>query len=134
MTSRNRLRIVQKGSKVSEKEQNEAISRDLDDIDRRLVDLRQKAKLPSAEQQASMSNAIGRMIWLAFHVVSELLAGALCGFGIGYVLDKWLNTRPIFIAVFLVIGSIAGVLNVVRFLQYYDEQEQKKSQQQEDVE
>ncbi|MBQ8347074.1 MAG: AtpZ/AtpI family protein [Alphaproteobacteria bacterium] len=68
------------------------------------------------------------MMWLAFNVVSDLIAGVICGLGIGYGLDRWLGTRPVFIAVFLILGCIAGVLNVVRFLQRYDKRHSEDRQ------
>ncbi len=67
-------------------------------------------------------------MWLAFNVVSDLIAGVICGLGIGYGLDRWLGTRPVFIAVFLILGCIAGVLNVVRFLQRYDKRRNEDRQ------
>ena len=67
-------------------------------------------------------------MWLAFNVVSDLIAGVICGLGIGYGLDRWLGTRPVFIAVFLILGCIAGVLNVVRFLQRYDKRHSEDRQ------
>jgi ATP synthase protein I len=36
------------------------------------------------------------------------------GFGIGYALDSWLGTSPVFIIVFFFIGLAAGIVNVLR--------------------
>ena len=36
------------------------------------------------------------------------------GFLIGFVLDRWLGTTPLFIIVFFFIGIAAGIVNVVR--------------------
>ena len=36
------------------------------------------------------------------------------GVGIGWLLDRWLGTRPIFLGVFVLVGGAAGVLNVWR--------------------
>lgn len=71
-------------------------------------------------RQKTTGHPVGRMMWLAFNVVSDLIAGVVCGLGIGYGADRWLGTRPVFIAVFLIFGCAAGVLNVVRFLRRYD--------------
>ncbi len=38
----------------------------------------------------------------------------LFGFLIGYALDRWLGTTPLFIIVFFFIGIAAGIVNVVR--------------------
>lgn len=36
------------------------------------------------------------------------------GFLVGYLLDRWLGTAPLFIIVFFFAGVAAGILNVVR--------------------
>lgn len=36
------------------------------------------------------------------------------GFLIGYALDRWLGTTPLFIIVFFFLGIAAGIVNVVR--------------------
>jgi ATP synthase protein I len=36
------------------------------------------------------------------------------GFSIGYALDRWLGTSPLFLIVFFFIGVAAGIVNVVR--------------------
>ncbi len=44
----------------------------------------------------------------------ELVATLLIGTGIGFALDKWLGTSPWLVLVFLLLGSCAGILNVIR--------------------
>jgi len=51
---------------------------------------------------------------LGFRLSSELVAGVLVGGGIGWVLDRWLGISPWGLIVFLLLGFIAGVLNVMR--------------------
>jgi ATP synthase protein I len=98
----------------------------LKEIERRLNAL--KTDLPETlSRTSSAPHPVGRMMWLAFNVISDLIAGVICGFGMGYGLDFWLGTRPVFIAVFLVLGCMAGVLNVVRFLRRYDEKQRLKA-------
>ncbi len=36
------------------------------------------------------------------------------GFLIGYALDRWLGTSPLFVLVFFFLGVAAGIVNVVR--------------------
>jgi ATP synthase protein I len=36
------------------------------------------------------------------------------GFLIGYALDRWLGTSPLFLIVFFFLGMAAGIVNVVR--------------------
>jgi ATP synthase protein I len=44
----------------------------------------------------------------------ELVSALIVGGAIGYGLDWWLGTRPILMGIFLLLGAIAGVMNVVR--------------------
>ncbi len=44
----------------------------------------------------------------------ELLSAMVVAVGIGWALDWWLHTRPLFIALFVLLGGAAGVLNVWR--------------------
>lgn len=51
---------------------------------------------------------------LGLRVVTELVAGILVGGGLGWLLDKWLSTKPILLIVFLLLGAAGGFWNVVR--------------------
>ncbi|MBO4521168.1 MAG: AtpZ/AtpI family protein [Alphaproteobacteria bacterium] len=97
----------------------------LKDIEKRLNALRRETDTGQAHSSGG-SHSVGRLMWLAFNVISDLIAGVICGFGIGYGIDHWLGTRPVFIAVFLILGCAAGVLNVVRFLRQYEERQREK--------
>ncbi len=96
----------------------------LKDIEARLNALRRETSANRLPEEGS--HPIGQLMWLAFNVISELIAGVVCGFGIGYGIDLWLGTRPAFIAVFLIFGCMAGILNVVRFLRRYEERRQEQ--------
>ena len=97
----------------------------LKDIERRLDVLRRET--PEKRPQSSDGpHSVYQLMWLAFNVVSDLVAGLVCGLGIGYGIDHYFGTRPVFIAVFLILGCIAGVLNVIRFLRQYEERQREK--------
>jgi len=51
---------------------------------------------------------------IAFRIGTELVAGVVMGTGIGYFLDRWLDTGPWLMVVFFFLGSAAGVLSVYR--------------------
>lgn len=107
---------------MPEEQQQNISGDDLKELDRRLGILKRETKKNAVPHNAA-PHPIARMMWLAFNVVSDLIAGVICGFGMGYGLDHWLGTRPVFIAVFLILGCIAGTLNVIRFLQNYDKRQ-----------
>jgi len=50
----------------------------------------------------------------ALKISSEFIAGILVGVGIGWVIDSWAGTSPWGLIVFLLLGFVAGVLNVLR--------------------
>ena len=47
-------------------------------------------------------------------VATELLAGLIIGASIGLMMDKWFNTKPLFLIVFFILGGIAGIYNLWR--------------------
>jgi ATP synthase protein I len=46
----------------------------------------------------------------------EVIAGVGFGLLIGYGLDRWLGTQPLFLIVFFLLGASAGMLNAYRYL------------------
>ena len=50
----------------------------------------------------------------AIHMATELFAGCGVGGVLGYGLDHWLETSPIFFIVMFFVGFAAGVRNMLR--------------------
>ncbi len=63
-------------------------------------------------QKAKSSDAKG--FALALRLSTDFVAGVLVGSGIGWFVDQWLDTTPWGLIVFLLLGFVAGVLNVLR--------------------
>ena len=74
-------------------------------IDKALAKKGNKYKISNNQQ--TLVNTFSR-------VATELLAGLLVGAGIGWTLDKWLNTNPLFLILFFLLGGAAGILNLWR--------------------
>ncbi len=53
---------------------------------------------------------------IGMRVGIELVSALIVAVGIGWLLDRWLHTTPLFIAVFVLLGGAAGVLNVWRMM------------------
>lgn len=51
---------------------------------------------------------------IAFRLGTELTVAIMLGAVMGYALDRYLNTKPWFLAIGIVIGGAAGCLNVYR--------------------
>ena len=56
----------------------------------------------------------GSPMGIALRVGVEMVSALLVAVAIGWALDRWLGTRPFVLAVFVVLGGAAGVLNVWR--------------------
>lgn len=65
---------------------------------------------PADDPQARRGTALG----LAFRLAVELVAGLVVGGAIGWFIDRWLGTLPIFMLLFFGLGTAAGILNVFR--------------------
>ena len=97
----------------------------LQDIDRRIERMRdEKAERQAPERHALPAGAgaiLGR-------VATELVAGIMVGTFIGWALDRWLETSPLFLVILFFLGAAAGMLNVWRMVSgrgmatgYFDE-------------
>jgi len=51
---------------------------------------------------------------IALRVGVEMVSALVVAVAIGWALDRWLGTRPILLAVFVLLGGAAGILNVWR--------------------
>jgi len=49
-------------------------------------------------------------------VGAEMVSALLVGLAIGWGLDAWLHTRPLFLILFVFLGGAAGILSVWRLL------------------
>lgn len=78
-------------------------------LESRLAVQRAGAKLASDGPGRSMRGAADGM-----KLASEFVAGVIAGAGIGYLLDRVAGTQPFGLIVFLMLGFVAGVLNVLR--------------------
>jgi ATP synthase protein I len=54
------------------------------------------------------------MVAIMGRVATELVAGVVVGASIGWALDRWLDSSPLFLLVMFFLGAIAGMLNVWR--------------------
>ncbi len=91
----------------------------LENIDARLKAARdagaEKQKAGFRDRENSRGMGLGMRIGI------ELVVSVLAGGGIGLFIDSKLNTKPIFMLAFLVLGFTAGVLNVLRLTKGLDQ-------------
>ena len=93
-----------------------ALSARLSGLDRRLSklqgDRKTAAQQSGRENETTAGNASGMAI--GFRLSSELVAGVLVGAVLGWACDHFLPTKPWGLIVFVLVGFVAGVINVMR--------------------
>jgi ATP synthase protein I len=67
---------------------------------------------PAQEKAKDISNQATIAMELPFVLVSAVVVGGL----LGYLLDRWLHTKPVFLLILGGIGFYAGVRDVLRRL------------------
>ena len=87
-----------------------ALSARLQRLGNRLAQANRPPENGSGPRQTADPSAIAR----GFRLSTELVAGVLVGAMIGWLLDRWLGISPWGLIVFLLLGFVAGVLNVMR--------------------
>lgn len=93
-----------------------ALSARLGSLDQRLSDIRDNRKVETGrsgnEQDSAQARASAMAVGL--RLSSELVAGVLAGAALGWGFDRLLSTSPWGLIVFLLLGFVAGVMNVMR--------------------
>lgn len=86
-------------------------AKDVEELGKRLRRARQDAGLePEPEQEPMRLSGVG----IGLRIATELVVALVVGGAIGWFLDKWLNTAPWLMIVFLFFGFAAGTLNIIR--------------------
>lgn len=86
--------------------------RALNDLDARLKQARkaQGGRASNAPTLRSERSGFGQAMGMGAELISALVVGT----GIGWFLDRWLDTRPLMTIIFIFLGGAAGILNVFR--------------------
>jgi ATP synthase protein I len=86
---------------------------DLQDFDARLRAAR--AREGDGANEPAVSDTVADSGSAAgYRVGVELFAGMLFGAGVGWLLDRWLGTKPWLMVVLFILGAAAGLLNSYR--------------------
>jgi len=104
------------GSREQSSSDEAALSARLGNLDHRLSEIRGSRKIGTDQSEAEGGDVAARASAMAigFRLSSELVAGVVVGALIGWGFDRLLSTSPFGLIVFLLLGFVAGVVNVVR--------------------
>ena len=80
-------------------------------IDRRLDQLQARRREKDRPGRSTLPEGVAAIMG---RVATELVAGVAVGTFIGWALDRWLGTSPMFLMVMFFLGAIAGMMNVWR--------------------
>lgn len=89
---------------------------DKDDLDRRgkALDAALAARRPAAPDSEDTKNGTLQGVGSALKLSSEFIAAIIVGVGLGWFFDRIAGTSPWGLIVFLLLGFVAGVVNVLR--------------------
>ncbi|PCH45248.1 MAG: hypothetical protein COC23_08455 [Hyphomicrobiales bacterium] len=87
-----------------------SLSERLKKLDTRLV----HQKIISEKARIAANGGDRSGMALAFRLSSEFIAGIVVGAAIGYAIDTFVGTTPWGMIIFLMLGFVAAVLNVLR--------------------
>ncbi len=87
----------------------------LDKLGDRLRAAREQQKAEHPRGDTKIGGPLGASsLGLAFRIGVEMVSALVVGVGIGVLLDWWLDTKPLFLVVFFLLGAGAGIVNVYR--------------------
>ena len=93
------------------------IPNDISELDKRIKDLQnQEESFKKIKPDSSFVYAAKA----GLRVSTELLSGVLIGAGLGYLADRFFDTKPLLLIIFIFLGFGAGFLNVYRFVKSED--------------
>ncbi|RPG99287.1 MAG: hypothetical protein CBC78_003675 [Candidatus Pelagibacter sp. TMED118] len=81
-----------------------------EELKTRLKIAKDKVKKKFNQDGEKTSSNLGQ----AFKMSTELVSAVAVGTIIGFILDKWFDTKPWLILIFFFVGVIAGIMNVVK--------------------
>ncbi|MCF8482351.1 MAG: AtpZ/AtpI family protein [Rhodospirillum sp.] len=106
---------------MADRGSNGDIPPSLEDISERLGRLRPASGRDERGGAGSTGPQRVSGLGIGMRISVELVVTVAVGTALGYGIDSWLGTMPIFLIVFLLFGGAAGVMNAYRVVKGLDE-------------
>lgn len=84
--------------------------RDIDEIEKKISVLKEKQNTEIKKHTNLSQGSMG------LNIAIELVSGTFVGLSIGYILDELFDFDSIFLIIFTIMGGLAGLLNVTRYI------------------
>jgi ATP synthase protein I len=91
--------------------------RDLESLEKKLHLIRDKNLKEDKKEENISSKELGQGLRIGIEMVVSIFLGA----GLGFLIDRWFNSFPIFMILFLILGFAAGIMNTLRIMSGLDE-------------
>jgi len=88
---------------------------DLDNLEKKIAQFKQADQAEKAEDIEKLRDS--NNLNMGLRAGTELVACIAAGTFIGWALDNWLETKPLFLIIFLLAGIGAGFMNVYKITQ-----------------
>jgi ATP synthase protein I len=92
-------------------EERRELERRSSELGRKLREARQEQ---GGQRRTSAGSGKSEAMARAFRVSAELIGGIVVGGAMGWYLDSWLGSRPWLFILFFLLGTAAGMMNVIR--------------------
>jgi ATP synthase protein I len=90
---------------------------DRDALKRRASDLAAKLEAAKHRHGVPAGRSQGQAMGQGMKAAAELIGGVVVGGALGWYLDQWLGTRPWLFILFFLLGTAAGMMNIIRAAQ-----------------
>lgn len=85
-----------------------------DELGRKIREARERQDRETGALKPASSGSSNGSAGKALRVASDLVAALVVGGVMGYWLDRWLDTKPLFMIIMFFLGFAAGFLNIYR--------------------
>lgn len=84
------------------------------DLDDRIARARATSERPSASADGGADPGVGQALGFGLSAGAQLVSAVVLGGGLGWLIDRWLGTRPFAMLILMALMFVAAVMNVWR--------------------